>query len=215
MNPVIAIDGTAASGKSTVSKIVSSRLGWTYVDTGAMYRAFAWLAAKNSVDVAKREQVAALIPSSRFFLTIEEGATRIHLGGKIEDSILRTEEVNVRVSGVASIPEIREHLVNRQRELRLEGPLVVEGRDIGTVVFPDTPAKFFLDACAEIRAQRREAEGISDRTSERDRMDSTRKVGPLLQAADAIFVDSSGMSAGEVASFIIRKSSELGVCPKH
>jgi len=211
MNTVIAIDGPVASGKSTVAKKLSRRLNFLYVDTGAMYRTFAWLANETSIDPTSRPAVKQLIETTHFETLPVDGHVQLRVNGTDPDDHIRTEAVNATVSKVAAIPELREFLVNEQRKLRGRFKLVMEGRDIGTVVFTDTPHKYFIDADPEVRAQRRQAEGLQDATAERDKMDRSRASAPLTKAADAKLIDSTHLTPDEIVEMIRQEIEEIGM----
>lgn len=211
LHPVIAIDGPAASGKSTVARLVADQLGFIYMDTGAMYRAFAWLASQQGVDPSSRPAVRRLVQTVRSETCVAEGQVLLLLNGDDPTSFIRSPEVNRTVSAIAAIPELREHLVIRQRMVRTQYPLVVEGRDIGTVVFPDTPYKFFLDADPALRQQRREDQGQVDSLTDRDQLDQSRAVAPLIRAADALLLDSGLADAETIAARIIAFSRQRGL----
>lgn len=215
-NPlIIAIDGPAASGKSTVARGVAQRLGLVFVSSGAMYRAFTWWVLENRVDPSDRSAVLDLLNRTEFVCGKDGREGTIDIGGKrMTDAELSATAVNGGVSRIASIPEVRERLVAEQRRYGADSGVVMEGRDIGSVVFPDTPNKFYIDAAPEVRAARRRAQGIIDSVSERDRMDSSRSTSPLLIPEGAVVVDSSHLTAEEVVSRVIdmivrRESSEL------
>ncbi len=201
--PAIAIDGPAASGKSTVAKLIAKELGFTFINTGAMYRAVAWYCLQQGVNPADTAAVVALLPSIPLSFG-KEGSQSVVL---CEDRVLTTEltekGTNDNVSAVAAIPEVRALLVQKQREYNETEAVVMEGRDIGTVVFPNTPYKYFVTASEEVRAARRAKEGITDSIAERDRKDSQRACAPLTQAADARLVDTSDMSIEEVVALIV------------
>ncbi|MEM1158961.1 MAG: (d)CMP kinase [Verrucomicrobiota bacterium] len=211
MNTVIAIDGPAASGKSTVAKLLALRLGFLYVDTGAMYRTFAWLTHEVGIDPTSREAVKTLIGQTDFKTLPVAGKVQLRVNGIDPDEHIRSAAVNAAVSKVAAIPELREFLVNEQRKLRGRHKLVMEGRDIGTVVFTDTPHKYFIDADPAVRAQRRQAEGQRDATAERDQMDRSRASAPLTKAADARLIDSTNLSPDEIVAMIVREIEEIGM----
>lgn len=200
---VIAIDGPAASGKSSVARRVAERLGWTFVNTGNMYRAVTWAVLERGVDPADTAAVADLAVTLPVDFKTSDGQTTICIDGHLPGPELNGDSVNAAVSRVAAIPAVRERLVAGQRALALLGSLVMEGRDIGSVVFPDTPFKFYIDASEEVRAARRKAQGQSDRVSERDRLDSTRKNSPLVTAADAVVIDSSDLTLDEVVERVL------------
>jgi cytidylate kinase len=211
LHPVIAIDGPAASGKSTVSRHVAKRIGFVYVDTGAMYRALTWRALDRGIDTKSREAMRQLVADCNFEGIIGNGLLSLRIDGQDPVPHIRSEQINANVSAVSAVPEVREFLVIRQRQLRLQAPLVVEGRDIGTVVFPDTLYKFFLDADPEVRAQRRAQEGQVDALAKRDAQDRSRQVAPLIRAADAELIDSGSMGAEAIADLIVRRSREKGL----
>jgi cytidylate kinase len=197
---VIAIDGPAGSGKSTVARAVAALLGWSFLDTGAMYRAVTCEARYRGIDVNDREAVAA----------VAEGATvttlpRVTVNGRDVEDEIRNDDVNVAVSVVAANPEVRAAMVERQRDFAAAQPLgtVVEGRDITTVVFPHASAKIFLTATLEERARRRGDEG-EDSVARRDEADSTRDASPLRQADDALVLDTTGRDVEDVAQEIVQ-----------
>jgi cytidylate kinase len=157
---VIAIDGPAASGKSSVARALARRLGFVYVNTGAMYRAATWLAVSKGVPSGDAERVRELIESADVSCGLAKGESTICLNGIDPSEYLVDEAVNANVSAIASIPEVRRILVEKQRAYALSHDLVMEGRDIGSVVFPETPFKFYVDASPEVRAMRREKQGM-------------------------------------------------------
>jgi cytidylate kinase len=211
LHQVIAIDGPAASGKSTVARLVANKVSFIYMDTGAMYRAFAWLALDRGIDPTDRPAIRTLIRSIKADLTVDDGKVLLILDGQDPTPHIRSMAVNQSVSPISAIPELREFLVIKQRMVRPDHPLVVEGRDIGTVVFPDTLFKFFLDADPEIRQQRRQTEGQHDSLKDRDRQDQSRPVAPLIRAADAILIDSGSDSAEGIARRIVETSRSKGL----
>jgi len=197
---VIAIDGPAGSGKSSVARAVALDLGWSFLDTGAMYRAVTFEAVRKGVDVNDADAVAA----------VAEAATlttlpRVTVNGRDVEDEIRTDEINVAVSVVAAEPRVRAAMVARQREFAAAQPVgtVVEGRDITTVVFPDASVKIFLTASLEERARRRGEEG-EDSVARRDEVDSTRAASPLRQAEDAIVLDTTGRDVDDVAQEIVQ-----------
>ncbi len=203
--PVICIDGPAASGKSTVAKLVAHDLGYTYVDTGAMYRAFTFLTLEAGHDPASRPRMQQLLGKVDFHAEIQNKEITLREGNRDLAPHTRLPEVNAAVSIVSTLPELREYLVNLQRKLRLSAPLVMEGRDIGTVVCSDSPFKYFIDACPNLRAERRRQQGEKDNLAARDKIDSSRSAAPLLQAADAILLDSGKNDARSLADQIVRE----------
>lgn len=210
---VIAIDGPAGAGKSTVAKAVASRLSFIYIDTGAMYRAVALWAGRAGVadtDVHKLEQLAR-----EASVTFEAGTQRVFLNGEDVTAAIRTPEVSALASRVSAVPGVRRALVEKQRELAGETSVVMEGRDIGTVVFPDANIKVFLDAPSDVRAGRRTRE-LAEKgdavdgavtaleLAERDQRDRTRSEAPLVQAPDAVYIDSASLTVPEVVETILK-----------
>ena len=194
----IAIDGPAASGKSTVARRLAERLGLIMINTGAMYRAIAWATIRKGVDAADPDAVKAMLAELEVTCGVNNGGSTILIDGVDPGEALRQDPVNARVSKVAAIPEVRELLVAKQREYLTLGSLVMEGRDIGSVVFPNTPYKLYIDASEEVRLARRSAEGLADVVSQRDAEDSKRKASPLVVAEGATVIDSSEMDIDEV-----------------
>jgi cytidylate kinase len=208
---VIAMDGPAASGKSSVAREVAAKLGWIYVNTGNMYRAATWAVLEAGVSPENEDAVLEVIEGGDFQCSVESGRSVIRVGGKDVESELNSEAINRGVSHVAKIPQVREKLVAMQRAVGQAHPSVMEGRDIGTVVFPDALVKFYIDASEEVRAKRRGLQGHADTVRERDRMDSTRKIAPLVAATDALVVDSSDLTLDEVVERILELLRERGV----
>jgi cytidylate kinase len=213
LHPVIAIDGPAASGKSTVARLIAQKLNFVYVDTGAMYRTYAWLALDKKIDPSSRQAVKDLIRQVRLECPVSWKQLSLRVDGIDPTPHIRSDEVNQTVSKIASIPELREFLVIEQRKLRNDHPLVMEGRDIGTVVFTDTPHKFFLDADPEVRNQRRQKQGQADTVSNRDQLDRSRSVAPLIKAADAMLVDATHDDAETIATRLHTLLQERGIHP--
>jgi cytidylate kinase len=197
---VIAIDGPAGSGKSTVARAVADLLGWSFLDTGAMYRAITREALFQGIDVHDAAAVAALADEATLTTL-----PRVTVNGRDVEDEIRTEEINVAVSVVAANPVVRASMVARQRELAAAQPLgtVVEGRDITTVVFPYASVKIFLTASLEERARRRGDES-EDSVARRDEADSTRIASPLRQADDALVLDTTGRDVDDVAQEIVQ-----------
>lgn len=203
---VIALDGPSGTGKSTVSRAVATALGWRYLDTGAMYRAATWavLRAEDSAgdagDVVRRSTIA---------IGTDPAAETVTVDGVDVRAAIRSEEVTAAVSAVSAVPAVRELLVARQRELVGDGRIVIEGRDIGSVVVPDARLKVFLTANADVRARRRATETAADPTAvavalaRRDDLDRTRQTSPLRPAPHAVEVDTSGMEQTEVVEHIL------------
>ncbi len=200
--PAIAIDGPAASGKSTVAKLIAAELSFCFINTGAMYRAITWYALQNNISPSNSEDIVGMLADIPMSFGREGSQSCVLFEGRQLSSELSLKEVNDQVSTIAAIPEVRDFLVEKQREYNRQEAVVMEGRDIGTVVFPDTPYKYFVTASEEVRAARRAAEGITDSIAERDRKDSQRACAPLTQAQDALLVDSSDMSIEEVVALI-------------
>jgi CMP/dCMP kinase len=217
--PVVAIDGPAGAGKSTVTRKVAERLGYVIVDTGALYRVVALAAERAQVPFEDEIRVGALAEAlvaenAVQLRRTESGAVQVLLRGQDVSTAIRAQSIGQGASKVSAHPGVREALLELQRVQGREGGVVLEGRDIGTVVFPDAEAKFYLTASVEVRAQRRRdelaargtppslAEVLSEVT-ERDRRDSTRPVAPLCQAADAQLVDSSSLSIEQVVEQIV------------
>ena len=194
----VAIDGPAASGKSTVARRLAKRLNLIMINSGAMYRAIAWATIQRGVDASDHEAVVALLDQLEITCGVSDGQSTILIDGLDPGDALRGDQVNGRVSKVAAVPEVRELLVAKQREYLELGSLVMEGRDIGSVVVPDTPYKLYIDASEEVRMARRSAEGLTDVVSKRDAEDSKRKTSPLVVADGAAVIDSSEMDIDEV-----------------
>ncbi len=211
MPTVIAIDGPAASGKSSVALALAQRLRWLYVNTGAMYRAVTWLAVSRGVSPENAGQVLGLLDSTLMECGIASGESTIHIAGTDPTPHLTEPAVNAGVSAIASIPEVRRILVEKQRQYALANDLVMEGRDIGSIVFPETPYKFYIDASAEVRAARRARQGLSDNLAARDKVDSSRRTSPLVIAEDAHVIDSSHLTIDGVVGEIIGRLKLKGL----
>ncbi|HEL1254554.1 TPA: (d)CMP kinase [Streptococcus equi subsp. zooepidemicus] len=217
----IAIDGPASSGKSTVSKIIAKNLGYTYLDTGAMYRSATYIALKNGYhkeDVNLILQELAERPIS--FKKAADGSQLVFLGDQDVTMAIRQNDVTNNVSWVSALPEIREELVKQQRRIARTGAIIMDGRDIGTVVLPDAELKIFLIASVEERAQRRYQENIEKgiatdfdtlktEIAARDYKDSHRQVSPLKAADDAIIFDTTGITISAVVQFIQEKAEKI------
>lgn len=208
---VIAIDGPAASGKSSVARQVATRLGRVYVNTGNMYRAATLAVLQSGANPEDEAAVLRALGQTTLDCSVENGSSVIRLNGADVEDALNSEEVNRGVSHVAKIPEVRTRLVAMQRQIGLASPSVLEGRDIGTVVFPDAQAKFYIDANEDVRARRRGLQGHADSVKERDRLDSTRKTAPLVAAADAVVVDSSDLTLEDVVARVLDLLRDRGV----
>ncbi len=206
----IAIDGPAASGKSTVAKILARTLGLTMVNSGEMYRAVTLSVLQRGANPSSADEVLGILKELELACIVEDGASRILIGGVHPGEALRSETVNASVSAVSAIPEVRRKLVGLQRSLLNQSDLVMEGRDIGSVVFPETPYKIYIEASEAVRNKRRADEGLSDAVSERDRLDRTRKTAPLVVPDGAVLIDSSQMTINEVVEHSLGNLRELG-----
>jgi cytidylate kinase len=210
---VVAVDGPSGSGKSSVSRGVARRLGLRYLDTGSMYRAMAWWMTQNGVDPADAEAVAQAAGQPVIDVGTDPDQPTIAVDGRDVSGPIRTREVTAVVSPVSAVPAVRERLVALQRVAIGTGGIVVEGRDIGTVVSPDAAAKIYLTAQPEVRAQRRAAELSSDPAGEahrtltelrrRDEIDSQRVASPLVKAADAVEIDATHLSLEQVIDAVL------------
>ncbi|HEY8475440.1 MAG TPA: (d)CMP kinase [Chloroflexota bacterium] len=220
---VVAIDGVAASGKSTVAEAVARRLGFRYVDTGVLYRALTWLALSRSVPIDDGEAVAALLSESTIRIrdaSVADGRQfDVLVDGVDVTWDIRRPDVDQRVSVVAAHPAVREALLPVQRDLAQAGPVVMAGRDVGTVVFPDAPVKVFLTAGLQERAKRRveqlrrqgqaaDHQSVMEELAQRDDLDTGRSVAPLRPASDAIVIDTEGLTVDEVVDRIVRLVNE-------
>ena len=208
---VVAIDGPAASGKSSVARMVAERLGFVYVNSGAMYRAVTWYVLQKGIPTADAAQVVPLLQTMRIECGLANKESTIKIDGVDPSPFLDSEPVNQNVSNIASIPEVRKVLVARQQEYGGHSDVVMEGRDIGSVVFPHTPYKFYIDASLEVRARRREKQGLHDEISMRDRRDSSRRASPLVIAEDAHVIDSSHLTIDGVVGEIIGRLKLKGL----
>ncbi len=220
MARVVAIDGPSGAGKSSVSRIVGRRLGFLHVDSGALYRIMTWQALARGVDTDSPEAVAAFAPTVEIECRPENGAVEYYVDGSKPGNRIRTPEINAHASQVATVKAVRDRITAILRGLTRFGDLVVEGRDITTAVFPDSPARFYLTASAEARARRRQKEevekGIANQSSEtvkasllaRDAIDSTRKYAPLRKADGAIEIDSSDLTLEQVVDIVLGKIHE-------
>jgi cytidylate kinase len=200
---VVAIDGTSASGKSTNSKLVARALGFLHVDTGAMYRTLAWYCLKNKIDVQDPRAVAGACRRWNTELRCVDGQVQLTVDGVFLGQEIRTSEVSAAVTHVAAVPKVRDWMKKTQRECIRFGNLVMEGRDIGTNVFPETDFKYFLDAQLEERSRRRAAEGIQENLAARDQRDSQRAAAPLMIALGAKVINNSHMTSEQTSGMII------------
>lgn len=217
----IAIDGPASSGKSTVAKIIAKDFDYTYLDTGAMYRAATYLALQNDLSAEKWSEIVALLDTYPVSFGRDKNGEQLVFVGDVDVTHpIRENEVTNNVSWVSAIPEVREKLVDLQREIATQGGIVMDGRDIGTVVLPHAELKIFLVASVEERAQRRYKENLEKgiptdlktlkkEISDRDYKDSHRSVSPLKPADDAIHFDTTGIGIVEVVAFIEEKAKKF------
>jgi cytidylate kinase len=200
---VIAIDGTSASGKSTNAKLVAKALDFVYVDTGAMYRTLAWYCLRHRVNVDDEKAVAAACRKWKASLECVEAQVQLRVDGYYPAKEIRTAEVSAAVPHVAAVPRVREWMKRKQRECVKFGNLVMEGRDIGTNVFPETDFKYYLDAHLEERSRRREAEGVRENLAARDLRDSQRAAAPLMIALGAKVINNSKLTAEQTSGLIL------------
>jgi cytidylate kinase len=206
-NIVIAIDGTSASGKSTNAKLVARALGFVYVDTGAMYRTLAWHCLQQRIDVNDPKAVAAACRRWKTKLECADAgdlrSVRLLVDNYFPEKEIRTAETSAAVPHVAAVPKVREWMKKTQRDCLQFGNLVMEGRDIGTNVFPETDYKYYLDAQLEERSRRRAAEGVQENLAARDQRDSQRAAAPLMIALGARVINNSEMTSEQTSGTII------------
>jgi len=211
-NIVIAIDGTSASGKSTNARLVARALGYVYVDTGAMYRTLAWYCLRKRIDVDNARAVAAACRKWKTKLDCVETdglrAVRLLVDGGFPEKEIRTPETAAAVSHVAAVPPVRKWMKQTQRSCIQFGDLVMEGRDIGTNVFPETDYKFYLDAQLEERSRRRAADGVSENLAARDQRDSQRAAAPLMIALGAKVINNSNLTSEQTSGMILAEIRE-------
>lgn len=204
---IITIDGPVAAGKTTAARLLSARLGYCHIDSGGMYRALAWKAMQEGRDLANPEILLDLLAQTRFELRPGPEGLRTLVDGEEVTDVLRLPKIGTAASIVSTHPRVRKEMVKRQRELGAQGGVVMDGRDIGTVVFPHAPVKFYLTASPEVRGRRRfqespqetgDFDGTLAEVQQRDRRDMGRSASPLKPAADAILIDTTFVSAEEV-----------------
>jgi len=208
---VVAIDGPAASGKSSVARALAKQIGFNYVNSGAMYRAVTWHVLKNNVAPGDAAAIVRLLNNTRIDCTLADKGSRILIDDVDPTAHLCDDRVNEEVSLVSSVPRVREILVEKMRVLARDQDVVMEGRDIGSVVFPDTPYKFYIDASPDVRLRRRQAQGLRDQIAARDRADSSRRASPLIIAEDAHVIDSSNLTIEGVVGEIIGRLKMKGM----
>lgn len=215
----IAIDGPAGAGKSTIAKLVAKNKGYIYVDTGAMYRAMALFMIRNNIKAEETDKIEKACENADISIKYEDGIQVVVLNGENVNGLIRTDEVSNMASAVSVNGKVREKLVSLQQKLGHETDVVMDGRDIGTVVLKDAPCKIFMTASVDVRANRRYKENVEKGINcnledikkdiiERDERDMNRKISPLKQAEDAILIDTSDMTIEDVASKIIELSNK-------
>ena len=215
----VAVDGPAGAGKSSISKIVAKKLGYLYIDTGAMYRSVTWAVLHNHIDVNNQKAVEALLPELDLTMEASDDSCKVFIAGQDVTDFIRTPQVNNAVSIVASYKGVRQYLVERQRLMAEAGGVILDGRDIGSVVLPNAELKIYLTASVEARAMRRylevkgtvneqPLEDIKDSVMQRDDMDKNRKESPLIRVEDAVLVDSSEMTFDETVEHILHLVQE-------
>lgn len=215
----IAIDGPAGAGKSSISKVVANELGYLYIDTGAMYRGVTWAVLDSHVDVNNQKEVEALLPSLDLTLEPTASACKVYVKGQDVTDLIRQQQINENVSTIASYKGVREYLVERQQAMAAVGGVILDGRDIGSVVLPNAELKIYLTASVDARAKRRwlEVQGTSNaqpledikkNVESRDEMDKNRDESPLVCVEDAIVVDSSNMTFDETVKYILHLVQE-------
>jgi cytidylate kinase len=208
---VVAIDGPAASGKSSVAQRLARRLGFAYVNSGAIYRALTWHILQNGIDTRETDRVIQAVESARIACHLQNNESRILIDNVDPTDYLRNDCVNESVSHVSSVARVREIAVQKMRECARNHDVVMEGRDIGSVVFPNTPYKFYVDASPEVRLRRRAAQGERDEIRMRDHADSSRPLSPLVVAQDAHVIDTSHLTIEGVVNEIIARLERNGL----
>lgn len=216
----IAIDGPAASGKSTTARLLAKKLGYLYIDTGAMYRAATLAVLREGINVKEEDAVVRCVKNNKISLRIENEIQKTFLNDEDVSSLIRTPEINRVISIISSYPEVRKVLIEQQRALAKQGGVVMDGRDIGTVVLPDAELKVFLIASLEERARRRQLElkkqgihldlnEIKAEIAQRDKLDSERAMSPLRQAEDARVLDTTHLTINQQVEIIYRWAQEI------
>ena len=220
----IAIDGPSGAGKSTLAKLISARLGCVYVDTGAMYRTIGLYCARNGIPADDREKIASALSDISIEIKYYDGVQHMILCGEDVTGLIRTQQISMYASAVSALPEVRKFLIAPQRKFAEENNVVMDGRDIGTVILPDADVKIFLTSSTAARAERRyrelvernektDYETVLSQTLERDRNDSTRAIAPAIPADDAIIIDNSDMNAEDTYNAVLNviKSRITGI----
>ena len=221
---IVAVDGPSASGKSTVSRRTAKAVGFIYVDSGALYRGVTWKCVKEGIDVKDSQAVTNLLIRMNMELVLQDGAVGYRIDGEDPGQEIRAEPVRERVADIAAQQAVRVYIVEKLRLMTKFGSLVMEGRDIGTIVFPDTPFKYYLDADPEERARRRSAEikqqegsddvgAVLSSLRRRDQKDSSRATAPLQIALGARIINSTGMTADQVVDTIVADLRQAGAVP--
>ena len=225
---VIALDGPSGSGKSTVARSVAQVLGWRYVDTGATYRAATLAVLRAGTELTDQATITDVVETADIEVSTDPGTAGVRLDGEDVTAVVRGPEVTAAVSAVSAVPAVRTQLVALQRRLAGEAGAVLEGRDIGTAVFPDASVKVFLDASAEVRAARRAGDSdagvsvtggqtavaaVAADLARRDRLDSSRTTSPLQAAPDAVHLDSSTLDAAQVVERVLDLARRAGLTP--
>jgi len=208
---VVAIDGPAASGKSSVARRLARRLGFAYVNSGAIYRALTWHILQKGIDTRDASRVIQAVESAQIACHLQNNESRILIDDVDPTDYLRNDHVNESVSHVSSVARVREIAVQKMRDCARNRDVVMEGRDIGSVVFPDTPHKFYIDASPDVRLRRRAAQGERDEIKMRDQADSSRPVSPLVIAQDAHVIDTSHLTIEGVVNEIIARLEQNGL----
>jgi cytidylate kinase len=222
MKPIIAIDGPAGAGKSTISRLIAKKLGFLYLDTGAMYRAVALQAVRNGIDLGDGPALYEMSVHLDLHFKQDRGALRVFIGKEDISSAIRRPEMDMLSSRVSAVKEVREAMTELQRAIGKSGGLVAEGRDMGTVVFPHADHKLFITASLEARAERRYTERIErgesvsrqevkEELRKRDKQDETRSIAPMRPADEAIIIDTTSLDIGQVMEEVLHKIGKKGI----